>query len=63
MSGSIFTEERTPASTPERRRAVEQLVARMGDAAEDLAALKAALEKRLAPRVPADPTDERPPLR
>mgnify|MGYP001401628913 CR=1 FL=1 len=33
------------------------------DAAEDLAALKAALEKRLAPRVPADPTDERLPLR
>lgn len=29
----------------------------------DLAALKAALEKRLAPRVPADPTDERLPLR
>ena len=63
MSGSIFTEELTPASTPERRRAVEQLVARMGDAAEDLAALKAALEKRLAPRLPADPTDERLPLR
>ena len=33
------------------------------DAAEDLAALKAALEKRLAPRVPVDPTDERLPLR
>ena len=37
MSGSIFTEERTPASTPERRRAVEQLVARMGDEAEKTA--------------------------
>ena len=33
------------------------------DAAKDLAALKAALEKRLAPRVPVDPTDERLPLR
>ena len=29
----------------------------------DLAALKAALLQRLAPRVPADPTDERLPLR
>lgn len=37
MSDSIFTEERTAASTPERRRAVEQLVARMGAEAEKTA--------------------------
>lgn len=37
MSGSIFTEERTAASTPARRRAVEQLVERMGDEAEKTA--------------------------
>ncbi len=37
MSDSIFTEERTAAHTPERRRAVERLVARMGAEAEKTA--------------------------
>lgn len=37
MSDSIFTEERTPASTPERRRAVAELVARMGAEVESTA--------------------------